>query len=270
MGVDDPGRTGAPAPGDAGSTRASTERVALRVRRQASPSARPYWEAYVVEAPPGATVIALLLEIRRRPVTADGRPTTPVVWEMSCLEEVCGACTMLVNGRVRQACATLVAGLRRPIRLAPLTKFPVVRDLVVDRSVMFEQLKRIRAWVAIDGMAPRGPGPRFSEQLRQWGYELSKCMTCGACLEACPQYNPWTGFIGPTNLAWVDYFGLHPNARVTQDERLDAVLAPGGVQTCANAQNCVRVCPKGVPLTEAIYRVKRAALVRGLRRWSES
>lgn len=243
--------------------------VRVRVRRREGPRARPYWETFAVQVPEGATVIALLMEIRRRPVTADGRPTTPVAWEMSCLEEVCGACTMLVNGRVRQACATLVAGLARPIRLAPLTKFPVVRDLVVDRSVMFEQLKRIRAWVAIDGTAPRGPGPRFSEGLRQWGYELSKCMTCGACLEACPQYNPRTGFIGPTNIAWVDYFGFHPNARPNQDERLDAIMGPGGVQTCANAQNCVRVCPKGVPLTEAIYRVKRAATVRALRRWSE-
>ena len=75
--------------------------------------------------------------------------------------------------------------------------FPVVRDLVVDRNVMFDSLKKIKAWVPIDGTYDLGEGPRMPERKRQWAYELSKCMTCGVCLEACPNVNDQTNFIGP-------------------------------------------------------------------------
>ncbi len=69
----------------------------------------------------------------------------PVAWDCNCLEEVCGACTMVINGRVRQACSALVDRLLedRPgeIELRPMTKFPVIRDLVVDRSRLFHALQ---------------------------------------------------------------------------------------------------------------------------------
>src|SRR5258708_2704191 len=111
-----------------------TRTIQLRVKRQNSPEATPYWEEFAVPYKPQHNVISVLMEIRRHPVTRAGNPTTPVVWEASCLEEVCGSCTMLVNGRVRQACTALVDKLEQPIRLEPMTKFPVVRDLIVDRT----------------------------------------------------------------------------------------------------------------------------------------
>ena len=119
--------------------------VELIIRRQATPQANPYWERFAMDHAPGMNIISCLMEIQRCPVTRDGRPTTPVVWECNCLEEVCGSCTMLVNGHPRQACSALVGQVKQPITLAPLSKFPVVRDLIVDRSQMFEALKRIAA-----------------------------------------------------------------------------------------------------------------------------
>lgn len=93
---------------------------------------------------------------------------------------------MLINGVARQACSTLIDPLEQPITLAPLTKFPLVRDLKVDRQKLFEHLKRVHAWIDIDGVFDLGPGPRMSQETRDWAYELSKCMTCGCCFEACP------------------------------------------------------------------------------------
>src|SRR2546422_10610281 len=87
------------------------------------------------------------------------------------------------------ACSALVDSLAQPIRLEPLTKFPVVRDLAVDRSGMFESLKRVKAWVPIDGTYNLGEGPRMSPELQAKGYPLSRCISCGACLEVCPQVN---------------------------------------------------------------------------------
>ena len=91
----------------------------------------------------------------------------------------------------------LLINSTQPIRLEPMKTFPVVRDLIVDREFMFDSLKKIKAWVPIDGTYDLGEGPRMPERKRQWAYELSKCMTCGVCLEACPNVNDKTNFMGP-------------------------------------------------------------------------
>ena len=140
--------------------------VRVRVRRQEGPGAPSRWEEFSLPYQPGMNVIFCLMEIQRSPVTADGRPTTPVVWESHCLEEVCGACTMVVNGKVRQACSALVDQLAQPIVLSPMTKFPAVRDLMVDRGRMFADLIRIKGWIPVQGTYDLGPGPRLSPSVQ--------------------------------------------------------------------------------------------------------
>ena len=235
------------------------EPIILRVQRQAGPGAEPYWEEFKIPYRRGHNVHSLLMETQLRPVTSDGRPTTPVVWDASCLEEVCGSCTMRVNGEVRQACAALVDRLERPIVLEPMQKFPVVRDLCVDRSRMFEDLKRVRAWVPIDGTYDLGPGPRMTPEEQEYAYALSRCMTCGCCLEACPQVNERSAFIGPAAIAAAVLKNLHPSGPLTKEERTAELMGVGGIVDCGNAQNCVLVCPKGVPLTRAIGDMGRQA-----------
>lgn len=194
-------------------------------------------------------------------MNAKGEKTTPVFWEMGCLEEVCGACSMVINGTPQQSCTALVDQLEQPIKLEPMTTFPVVRDLAVDRSRMFDSLKKVKAWVPIDGTYDLGPGPRMAESKRQWAYELSKCMTCGVCLEACPNVNDRNDFIGPAPLSQVRLFNAHPTGEMHKAERMDALLTEGGLQDCGNSQNCVKVCPKGIPLTTSIAAVNREATI---------
>jgi succinate dehydrogenase / fumarate reductase iron-sulfur subunit len=211
-------------------------------------------------------VISCLMEIRKNPVTRDHKPTTPVAWEASCLEEVCGSCTMLVNGRPRQSCAVLVDRLGDgPVVLEPLTKFPVVRDLIVDRAPMFDALKRLKAWIPIDGSYDLGPGPRIPEAQRAIAYEFSRCMTCGCCMEACPQYHDGSDFIGPAPIAQVRLLNEHPTGRMNAHERLDAIMGRGGIAECGNAQNCVEACPKDIPLTEAFGELGRQTTLHWLR-----
>jgi succinate dehydrogenase / fumarate reductase iron-sulfur subunit len=239
--------------------------IDLRIRRQDGPGGAPRWEEFSLPYRSDMNVISCLMEIQRNPVTRRGSRTTPVVWECSCLEEVCGACTMLVNGRVRQSCTALVDQLDQPIVLAPMTKFPVIRDLVVDRQRMFESLIRVKAWIAIDGTHRLGPGPRISGADQATAYPFAQCMTCGCCMEACPQFNERSDFIGPAPLGQVRLFNIHPTGRMNADERIHAVMGKGGVAECGNAQNCVQVCPKNIPLTEAIAVVGRQATLRLLR-----
>src|SRR5436190_2639344 len=114
------------------------DKVRFKIRRRASAESEAYWEEFALPWEPMMNVIAALMEIQRNPVNAAGEKTTPVVYSSNCLEEVCGACTMLINGRVRQACSALVDQLEQPIVLEPMKKFPTVRDLYVHRERIFE------------------------------------------------------------------------------------------------------------------------------------
>jgi len=171
------------------------DKVRVRILRKKDAASREYWEEFLVPRGRNMNVITLLMEIQKNPVNTDNETTTPVTWDCNCLEEVCGACSMVINGVPRQACSALVDSLKSPITLKPLSKFPVIRDLVVDRAIMFENLKKVRAWISIDGSYDLGRGPKLSRKDAATGYRLSRCMTCGCCMEICPQVNERTNFI---------------------------------------------------------------------------
>src|SRR5947208_1052613 len=107
--------------------------VVIRIRRQDTPRAEPRWEEFAVPHRPNLNIIACLQWIAAHPVTTDGKQTTPPVWDSGCLEEVCGACTMIINGTVRQSCSALVDKIEPGnegddvITLEPMTKFQIGR-----------------------------------------------------------------------------------------------------------------------------------------------
>jgi succinate dehydrogenase / fumarate reductase iron-sulfur subunit len=265
----------------------------VRILRQDGPGQPSYWERHRVEYETEMNVISVLQRIAAKATTADGKPVAPVAWDCNCLEEVCGACTMNINGQVRQSCSALVDKLLvdRPgeIELTPMSKFPVVRDLCVDRTRVFRALERVKGWVPVDGYYDVGPGPRISPDNQEQMYPLSECMTCGCCLEACPQYLKIEliqqegesneafqarknaandrGFIGAHAISQAMLFNMNPTGKNNAGERLDALMAEGGLQDCGNAQNCVAVCPKKIPLTTSIARAGRATTVRMLKKW---
>jgi succinate dehydrogenase / fumarate reductase iron-sulfur subunit len=138
------------------------------------------------------------------------------------------------------------------VTIAPLTKFPLIKDLVVNRDLMFEQLKRIKAWVEVDDALDRGFGPKVSQKVQEAMYLLSTCMTCGCCSEACPQVNAHSKFMGPAPISQARLFNAHPVGKLMESERLKPLMEEGGVSECGNAQNCAAVCPKKIPLTESI------------------
>lgn len=228
------------------------------------------WEEFKVTRQPMMNVISCLMEIQKNPVTADGKPTTPVNWDSACLEEVCGSCTMVINGRVRQACSALVKDLApgdETITVAPMVKFPRVRDLVVDRRRMFDALKRTRAWIQVDGSHALGAGPKVSQEDQEVMYPLSRCMTCGCCVDACPNYNDRSPFMGPFVISLARLYNMHPSGKMQAGMRLDALMGEGGIADCGKAQNCVQVCPKSIPLTESISVMGRETLKRALFGW---
>ena len=270
----------------------SPDTFTVRVLRQDGPESPSYWEVHEVDYEPEMNVISALQKIAAKAETAGGKKVAPVVWDCNCLEEVCGACTMIVNGRVRQACSALVDQLLqdRPdcIELRPMSKFPVLRDLWVDRSRLFRALQKLRTWVPVDGYYDMGPGPKISRATQERSYPLSQCMSCGCCLEACPQYTKVEvtrrdgesdedfaerrnaefdrHFVGAHAISQVILFNSNPTGKFNAGERLDALSAEGGIQVCGNAQNCVAVCPKEIPLTTSIARAGRATTVHAIKK----
>lgn len=268
------------------------EKINVRVLRQDGPGQPSYWERHQIDYEENMNVISVLQRIAAKAETVEGSKVAPVAWDCGCLEEVCGSCTMVVNGRVRQSCSALVDRLLEDnaseIELRPMTKFPVLRDLMVDRSRLFAGLKRVKAWVPVDSYYDMGSGPRVSQSQQEETYPLSQCMSCGCCLEACPQYQKIEvmrrpgetdeqfeqrkqeayddSFLGAAPISQAVLFNSHPTGKNMADERIEALKGPGGIQACGNAQNCVAVCPKEIPLTTSIAKAGRAATVHSLKK----
>ncbi len=272
---------------------AEREYFDVRILRQDRPETPSYWERFRVPYEPGLNITSVLQKIAANPVTATNKAVAPVAYDANCLEEVCGSCTMLVNGRVAQGCSSLVDRLLSDgndvIELRPLTKFPVIRDLMVARDRLFRALEKLECWVEVDDYNDRGPGPRQSPDSQQQAYPLSTCISCGSCLEACPQYKKIElirrpeeteeefaarrqaeydrQFIGAHANSQVMLMNSHPIGRMMAERRLDALMAPGGIQDCGKAANCQAVCPKRIPLMTSWGRAGRAVTMRALRRW---
>ncbi len=218
-----------------------------------------HWDTFSLEAKGGTTIISALMEIERHPVTVEGKQVSPIVWESSCLEEVCGSCSMVINGKPRQACSTQVSALLATspeIHLSPLSKFPLIRDLIVDRSGMLENLQHAYAWV--EEREQKGIGPPMLPHQQALIHALASCMSCGCCVEACPQVNPSTSFVGAAVIAQAHLFHTHPLNHAHRQERLHFLMKDHGLRHCGNAQNCVKVCPKQLPLTDSIAEMGRA------------
>lgn len=269
--------------------------IRVRVLRQSGPQQESYWELFDIDYEREMNVISVLQRIAAKAENVDGKKVSPVAWDCGCLEEVCGSCTMVINGRVRQSCSALVDNLliENPdeIVLEPMSKFPVIRDLMVDRQRLFRALQRVQAWVPVDSYYDMGPGERQLRADQERNYPLSQCMSCGCCLEACPQYNKIDlvkeegetaeafearkkaaydqAFLGAHAISQAMLFNHHPTGKSLASERLDALMGPGGVTACGNAQNCVAVCPKEIPLTTSIARAGRATTIHAVKKWFE-
>lgn len=226
--------------------------VLLKIKRQEGINQPAYWDTFEVPYRKNMNVISALMEIQKKPVNVEGKSVSSVVWDSNCLEEVCGACSMRINGKAQQACSALVDNLKQPIVLEPMSTFPIERDLIINRERLFSGLKKVKAWVHIDGTHPLGPGPLISSEEQQKAYAFTTCMTCGVCLDVCPNVNERSSFAGPQPLAQAYLFNLHPTGKMQKKERMDAVISSEGIGGCGNSQNCIKSCPKDIPLTTAL------------------
>ncbi len=221
----------------------------VKILRQQGPGAKPYWQVFDYDGDMNASVAAVLDSINYRDdiTDSDGNPTDRISWECSCLQGMCGACAMVINNVPRLACDTFVKDLKGDvITIEPLRKFPVISDLVVDRGIIQENLKKINAFI--------GEYHESEEKDHEREYQIGRCLKCGLCLEACPNYVKGENFFGAI-FANDSYFvasrSKGDSGQIRKD--YDEHFAKG----CSKSLACEKVCPMNIPTLASISKMNK-------------
>ena len=210
----------------------------MRIKRQNSFEAEAFYQTILCDCDAETNIATLLREINAEEILdIDGIPVGEIAWECSCLQKKCGACAMRINGVPRLACDTKIGDLKsKTVTLEPLKKFPVVRDLIVDRSVLRENLIALHNWLESEATKSR--------KTVDLAYDASRCIQCGCCLEVCPNFTAGESFFGAA--AFV------PASRILSQlpngKKNDLVQEYGKhiYNGCGKSLSCHDICPVGI------------------------
>ncbi|MBR1866366.1 MAG: 4Fe-4S dicluster domain-containing protein [Lachnospiraceae bacterium] len=215
---------------------------------------KPYRQSILCEMEDAdASVATALRKINTDVETRDihGNPVPAIRWECSCLQKRCGACAMRINGKPRLACdAKLKEFANKTITLEPLKKFPVVADLVVDRSILYENLKLIGAWLE--------ERAELESEDQEMAYEGSRCLQCGCCLEVCPNFYAGGDFMGMA--AFVPTARLMSELSATQRQKIFEAYRSHIYEGCGKSLACRNICPAGIEIEKLMIRSNAMAI----------
>jgi succinate dehydrogenase/fumarate reductase iron-sulfur protein len=227
--------------------------VKLKVHRFAPESnAVARFEEYEVEVGERASVLDALFAAQRA-------SAPDLAFRFSCRVGMCGSCAMVVNGRERLTCSTLVRAVGTELRIEPLRNLPVVRDLATDLKPFFDAYQR-----AIPHLVPRAGLTDFelipadSATARAMDHQ-PQCIDCGSCYSACSLVTLHPRYLGPMALHRALTLLMDPRD-AARAERMDAVAGEGGAFRCHTLGNCRDVCPRNISPTHSIERLKRLAV----------
>jgi len=227
-----------------------------RFNREKDPPERI--ETFRVEIRKGMNLLEALFRIQDE---QDGA----LAFRYSCRGAVCGSCAMRVNGKDILACRTHVEDLlEKSTLIEPLPFFPVIRDLVVDMSTFFDHYRKIEPYLQGKPISSLAEYPMEEERRKEIDPYIN-CILCGICFGTCPAFEKDPEFLGPAMLAKAYRFLVDPRER-RNEEILKAVDHQQGVWGCRTVFNCVTVCPKQVPPTHAIVKMRGKILRFRIRR----
>ena len=221
----------------------------VRIKRQESPDSKVYWQSFTYDGPKHVTVSAVLdtLNYTDDLFDVDGKPATRIRWECSCMQAMCGGCAMVINGLPALACATFADEVKgKELVLQPLSKFPVIADLIVDRSIIYENLVSAKAY--LESLA------QSDARQHEQQYTVAKCLKCGLCLEVCPNYRPGSDFFGAV-LANDSYLIASQSAD-KKPQVIEEYKKHFGAG-CSKAFSCQSVCPMKIETITSILRMNR-------------
>jgi succinate dehydrogenase / fumarate reductase iron-sulfur subunit len=233
---------------------------------------RKWYDTFEVEEKPGMTVLEALFQVQER---QDGS----LCFRYSCRGAVCGSCAMLINRRPGLACRTQLSDVKgeviedsdkhrillkkgpqdarkEEVLVEPLPNLTVIRDLVVDMEHFYRLVDSIKPWINIpDGKSPEENiiGPDLQMQIERY----TNCILCSTCHGSCPAAARDGRYPGPAALAKAWRFYLDPRSNKEDlADLLSRVDSKEGIWGCDVVYNCVSVCPKKVPPTTAILKLR--------------
>ena len=221
-------------------------------RYQPDDGAEPRFQAYEVPFRPDWVVLDALNHIKDE---LDG--TLSYRW--SCRLGVCGSCGMMVNGVPKLTCAAFLRDYYpNPIRVEPLSHFPVLRDLVVNIDDFMNKLVEVKAWLIPKEERSPEQGEYLQSPAELARYkQFSMCINCMLCYAACPVYGQHEEFVGPAAIALAQRYNLDSRDGA-YEQRADVIFSHEGIWECTFVGDCSRVCPKKVDPAGAIQQAKVA------------
>ncbi len=232
------------------------DRIKLQVARyRPEQESEATFDEYEVPCPKEWVVLDGLNHVKDR---IDGT----LAYRWSCRMGVCGSCGMMVNGEPKLTCATFLADYGSgPVRVEPLSNFPVIRDLIVDIGDFMRKLETVKPWIVREEEKPLSEGeyrqtPQELDDYKQY----SMCINCMLCYSACPVYGLDQNFIGPAVIALAQRYNLDSRDEGAA-ERVAVLSEHDGLWGCTFVGECTKVCPKNVDPAGAIQRYKLTAAV---------
>ena len=221
----------------------------VKIKRQRTPDSSPYWQSFLYNGPLHVTVSAVLDAINYTDdlYDSEGNPAARIRWECGCLQAICGGCAMVINGVPALACNTFADEIKgTELVLEPLSKFPVIADLIVDRSIIHENLNHAKAY--IESLAAS------SKKHYEQQYSVAKCLKCGLCLEVCPNYQPGGTFYGAV---FANESYLITSQSADKPVQLVKEYKTHFGAGCSKALSCQTVCPVGIETITSILKMNR-------------
>ena len=221
----------------------------IKILRRQSSDTKPYWQEFNIDKNNELSIAGVLEQLNSRDELRDieGKSTARIEWECSCLQGMCGACAMVINKRPALACEVFLRDIKTDtITLEPLSKFPVIRDLVVDRSIIEDNLRKAHVYIE----EFKGNNPKVYDQM----YSVGKCLKCGLCLEVCPNYKSGKNFFGT---AFAHESFLVASRSKTREEKIRKSYVKHFETGCSKSLSCSDVCPMNIKTIASIGRMNK-------------
>ena len=238
-----------------------TMKLSLKIWRQKNQSVKGGFETYAVDADEHMSFLEML-DVLNQSLIEAGKD--PVAFEHDCREGICGACSMVIDGRPhgpQNGTTTCQLHMRfykdgDTITIEPFraSSFPVIKDLVVDRS-SFDRIIQSGGFISVNtGQAPDGNAIPIEKDLAGEAFDAATCIGCGACVAACPNGSSML-FVS----AKLSHLGLLPQGQVEDERRVASMVSQmdkEGFGNCSNTYACEAECPKEISV-ENIARLNR-------------
>ena len=177
----------------------------------------------------------------------------PIEYDCSCLQGLCGACAMVINSKPKLACKSFLNDeiQNNVITIEPLSKFPLVKDLKVNRHILYDVMSDSELW--LESKADISGEIDFE-------YEMSLCLMCGCCCEACPNYGE-TSFVGtPVAVSASKLLNIETNQK-----HIDSIkknYKNKFYNHCVKSLVCEEICPMKIPTQRAISKMNKKSVWR--------